>query len=150
MSKRIVFKSEEPKEINTDDLDKEFLESKLMDNFEKEYINNNLQKLLLGEIKVGDGKGNITTFKVISVNGDYIKLNMNINFVEGGNGFVYDYIPKNELWVDNDIESKDYAPILLHELYEAILIRDYNLEYEKAHKMANELEKQFRLGRLNK
>ena len=124
--------------LNLKNESSESLEEQII-KFEKEFILNSLQKLFLGELN---------GINVFSVNGDFVKFNYSMSFVEGGHYLVYNFIPEKEIWIDNDIESKDYAPILLHELNELIRMRDLNEDYETAHKNSNKIELNYRLKRM--
>jgi hypothetical protein len=108
----------------------------LFESFEQAYIADNLQKLFLGQI------GEISFY---TVNGDFVKRNAQMEFVEGGNWMVYPQtIPENEIWIDNDLNHQDYAPIALHEYIESWLMVNEKLEYEDAHEFANKMELQYR------
>ncbi|OGF25694.1 hypothetical protein A2303_06865 [Candidatus Falkowbacteria bacterium RIFOXYB2_FULL_47_14] len=73
------------------------------------------------------------------VRGRLIRNAINIEFSEGGHDLVYDFIPKNEVWIDNDIYSEERLPIILHELYERTLMME-GLKYLAAHRRASRLE----------
>ena len=88
-------------------------------------------------IKTVDG------FKVYTVSGERVKLK-HIEFVEGGNGYVYKWIPKNEIWIENVYSKKEQDAILLHELSEVKKMQK-GMNYEKAHNIANNIEKKYRI-----
>jgi hypothetical protein len=56
------------------------------------------------------------------VNGKLVRDLFFIDFVEGGHGYVYPFIPKNEIWIEEDVEHKEIKFILLHELHERNLM----------------------------
>ena len=84
-------------------------------------------------------------YKVYTVNGDYVKVNHSIEFVEGGNFKVYDFIPENEIWIDNKVDEKDFKFIILHEYVEVKQMLK-GLDYDSAHKIANEVELEHRVN----
>lgn len=84
--------------------------------------------------------GTIGGKTVYAVDGDEIKVKHTMDFVEGGNGMVYDFIPRDELWVDARIKSQDWPHIAFHEAVESLLMEEYGLGYDEAHARANALE----------
>lgn len=73
------------------------------------------------------------------VNGRLVRSVFDISFAEGGHDHVYEYVPEDEVWIDDDLQDKDRGYILLHELHERnLMIKGYS--YEKAHTEANRLE----------
>lgn len=77
------------------------------------------------------------------IRGKLVRNSLNISFTEGGHDLVYDFVPKNEVWIDNDIYSEERLPIILHELYERSLMAD-GLKYLAAHRRASRLEHEAR------
>ncbi|MFH1402524.1 MAG: hypothetical protein ABIG87_02765 [Patescibacteria group bacterium] len=77
------------------------------------------------------------------VYGRLVRSVFDVNFTEGGHDLVYNYVPKNEVWLDNDALDEERIYILLHELYERSLM-ERGLVYPEAHKKASELEWQAR------
>jgi len=73
------------------------------------------------------------------VNGRLVRSVFDIDFADGGHDHVYEYIPENEVWIDNDLQEKERGYILLHELHERNLMAKGST-YEKAHNEANRLE----------
>ncbi|MFH1175342.1 MAG: hypothetical protein V1698_01305 [bacterium] len=64
-----------------------------------------------------------------------------MNFTAGGHSAVYDFIPENEVWIDDDISPKERKFILIHELYERYLMKIKGWKsYDKAHAKASLLE----------
>ncbi len=98
-----------------------------------------LQKIELPQYQ--DGR-----VKVYLVNGEYVRNEMSkeypdaIEFTQGGHSQVYDYIPKNEVWIDKANSLLDRKATLLHELREFKIMSE-GKEYEDAHhEDANPLE----------
>lgn len=72
------------------------------------------------------------------VDGQYVRDNIFIDFVSGGNHERYNFVPSGEIWIDNDNED-EAGFILLHELIESSLMRG-GADYEMAHNAANASE----------
>lgn len=78
---------------------------------------------------------------VYIVDGDYIRSNINVDFVEGGNSEVYDYVPKDEIWVEEMKDRKEMWFNFQHEVYERALMKaDPKMDYNDAHDKAVERE----------
>jgi hypothetical protein len=56
------------------------------------------------------------------VDGELVRDLFFLNFVEGGHGYVYPFIPKDEVWIEESIDSRELKYILLHELHERNLM----------------------------
>ena len=64
---------------------------------------------------------------------------------EGGNGYRYPFIPKDEIWIDAvEVRSKDIAFVIYHEAFESRLMKA-GRDYDAAHKRANGVERELRL-----
>jgi len=85
-----------------------------LDQFAKDSIFGSIQKLFLGRFR---------DYDIYSVNGYAVKVLYNMDFVEAGNGYKWDFIPKNELWVDSNLDNMDYKYNLAHEYFEAEQIK---------------------------
>ncbi len=77
------------------------------------------------------------------VNGRLVRSCFYISFTEGGHDLVYKFIPKNEIWLDNDLLPKEIPYVFLHELYERGQMSQ-GLDYATAHKKASRREWQAR------
>ena len=84
---------------------------------------------------VEDGK-----IKVFLVNGRLVRDMYKTDFVLGGHGYVYPWVPNDEIWIDNIIDEEDVEFTILHELTELRLMRDQGISYEKAHTKASQAE----------
>ncbi|PJA63688.1 MAG: hypothetical protein CO160_02335 [Candidatus Portnoybacteria bacterium CG_4_9_14_3_um_filter_43_11] len=73
------------------------------------------------------------------VDGRLVRSAFDIGFTEGGHDLVYQYVPKNEVWIDDDVFAKERPYVLLHELYERSLMKS-GLTYLRAHRKASRLE----------
>jgi len=77
--------------------------------------------------------------KVWIVSGELVRDLFFLDFTEGGHGYVYSFIPKNEVWIDDDIEPDEIKFVLLHELHERNLMSK-GMKYDLAHKKSSEIE----------
>ena len=80
-----------------------------------------------------------TGLSVWIVNGRLVRSVFDIDFTAGGHEHVYEFVPQNEVWIDNDIEENERGYILLHELHERNLMAK-SWTYEKAHEESSKLE----------
>jgi len=82
------------------------------------------------------------------VDGEMVRDTYYEDFTEGGHGYVYNWIPKDEVWIDDDVSEEERPDVILHEVYERE--RMINGEpYEEAHKAALELELIVKSQRIN-
>lgn len=87
--------------------------------------------------------GRILEYKVYIVDGDLIKIHCNMDFVEGSNFRAADYVPGNQIWLDNNIDIHDWAFLLFHESVELLHMKT-GIPYNQAHDIANEFERKVR------
>ena len=73
------------------------------------------------------------------VNGRLVRSVFDIDFTEGGHDYVYEFVPQNEVWIDDAIEEKERGYVLLHELHERNLMAT-GWSYNKAHDESSRLE----------
>lgn len=73
------------------------------------------------------------------VNGRLVRSVFDIDFTEGGHDYVYEFVPENEVWIDDDIEEKERGYVLLHELHERNRMAS-GWPYNKAHAESSRLE----------
>jgi len=83
--------------------------------------------------KLGNG------ISVWVVNGRLVRSVFDIDFTEGGHDHVYEFVPKNEVWIDNDIEESERGYVLLHELHERNRMAG-GWPYSRAHDESSHLE----------
>jgi len=86
--------------------------------------------------------GSINNISIRLVDGDKIKKTKNMDFVEGGHDRAWDFIPKNEIWVDASMDNANILHIIYHEYIERYLMKTYNMAYDDAHDIANDKEKE--------
>jgi hypothetical protein len=77
--------------------------------------------------------------KVWIVDGESVRNLFFVDFTEGGHDKVYLFIPKNEIWIDDDLNSREVKFVLLHELHERNLMAK-GMEYDPAHESSSKAE----------
>ncbi len=89
--------------------------------------------------------GLIAELAIYLVDGEYIRDNLDIDFVNGGNEAVYpSYVPPGEIWIDDAQHAIDRTATALHELIERDLMLHHGMSYDAAHDAANGHERAFR------
>ncbi len=110
-------------------------------------------KLMKKEMQIKKNKGNVLKtvykspmkvygngrLKVWIVNGELVRDLFFLDFTEGGHDKVYSFVPKNEVWIDDDLEADERKFVLLHEVHERNLMSK-GMDYEKAHKSSSKIE----------
>ena len=73
------------------------------------------------------------------VSGRLVRSVFDVDFTAGGHDHVYEFVPENEVWIDDDIEEEERPYVLLHELHERNrMVKGW--PYSKAHAESSELE----------
>jgi hypothetical protein len=94
--------------------------------------------------------------KVWIVNGELVRDLFYTDFTEGGHGKVFQFIPEDEIWIDDDVSDRERKFVLLHEMHErnlmkkskgikikkgvVVLTKDYTKIYDSAHESASKIE----------
>jgi len=73
------------------------------------------------------------------VNGRLVRSVFDIDFTEGGHDYVYEFVPENEVWIDDAIMETERPYVLLHELHERNRMAG-GWPYHKAHDESSRLE----------
>jgi hypothetical protein len=73
------------------------------------------------------------------VNGRFVRSIFDIEFIGGGHEYIYDFIPENEVWIDDTITEVDRGYILLHELHEWNRMSG-GVPYNQSHSESSRLE----------
>ncbi len=84
-----------------------------------------------------------TPLSVWIVNGRLVRSVFDQDFTEGGHEHVYEYVPENELWIDDQITDAERPYVILHELHERNLM-EKGWDYDRAHEDSSRLEKHMR------
>lgn len=74
------------------------------------------------------------------VDGKMVRRYIDPKFVLGGHGYVYSYIPKKAVWIDNAQDKREVKYTLVHEVYERKLMMK-GMCYNSAHDYALAAEK---------
>ena len=80
-----------------------------------------------------------TSVNVLIVDGRLVRGIFNIDFTEGGHDYVYEFVPQNEVWIDNDLRESERPYVLLHELHERNLMAR-GWDYNRAHADSSKVE----------
>jgi len=67
--------------------------------------------------------------KIFLVRGWIVRSIFDHNFTAGGHDFVYDFIPKNEVWIDDALSPFERQFTLLHELHERLRMKKGEANY---------------------
>lgn len=78
-------------------------------------------------------------FSVWIVNGKIVRDIYFLDFTEGGHDKVYPFVPPDEIWIDDDLSTKEIYPVILHEIFERFLMV-LGLSYNFAHYRASTIE----------
>lgn len=73
------------------------------------------------------------------VDGRLVRSAFDIEFTEGGHEHVYEFVPHNEVWIDDDLQEDEVAYVLFHELHERNLMMK-GTDYDTAHAAASKKE----------
>jgi len=60
--------------------------------------------------------------KIYVVGGDLVRSLFNVDFTQGGHDKIYNFIPTDEVWIDDDLYKKEVPYVLVHELHERYLM----------------------------
>jgi len=77
---------------------------------------------------------------VYIVDGEAVRDFFDVSFVGGAHHYADNFIPKNEVWIDDSIHQSEIKFLLIHELHERNLMKSKNLSYLPAHKSATIVE----------
>ena len=73
------------------------------------------------------------------VSGRLVRSAFDIDFTEGGHDYVYEFVPENEVWIDDDVAEEERGYVLVHELHERNLMAR-GQPYSKAHADSSRIE----------
>jgi hypothetical protein len=77
------------------------------------------------------------------VQGRLVRSCYDVEFTEGGHDYVYEFVPQDEVWIDDDIHEDERGFVLFHELHERNLMVN-GMDYDTAHDAASRLERHYR------
>lgn len=78
------------------------------------------------------------------VDGSVVRRDLYPEFLYGGNGQRYRFIPPHEIWIDNAIAADEYGYTIAHELHERSRMAREGATYETAHTSALGVEQKLR------
>ena len=108
-----------------------YLNEKIKKPFDKKQELQKIHKKLLKKYS--------NNIKVWIVDGELVRDLFETDFTEGGHDLVYPFVPKNEIWIDDDLSEKELKFIILHESHERNLM-EKGWDYESAHKDSSKIE----------
>ena len=73
------------------------------------------------------------------VSGRLVRSVFDIDFTEGGHDYVYEFVPQNEVWIDDDVAENERGYVLLHELHERNRMAS-GWPYNRAHTESSRIE----------
>lgn len=91
-----------------------------------------------------DPRGDVHVRLVV---GNLVRCLYKTDYTEGGHGDVYRWVPRDEIWVEKDIDAAEIPYIVAHEYTELRLMRDKSLEYDRAHDICSQVEFALRRGK---
>lgn len=74
------------------------------------------------------------------VDAEKVRKKYKSDFMEGGHDFVYNWIPDNEIWIENGLNNHEIPFIVLHELVERNMMKDDKMKYDDAHIISSKIE----------
>lgn len=74
------------------------------------------------------------------VNGEEVRNHYRTEFIEGGHGYIYPWIPKGEIWIEDQVQESERPYILMHEFVEMIYMQYKKADYGSAHGAAAKVE----------
>ncbi|MDR3668080.1 MAG: hypothetical protein P4L35_14660 [Ignavibacteriaceae bacterium] len=86
-----------------------------------------------------------TPVSVWIVDGRLVRSVFDVDYTEGGHDYVYEFVPQNEVWIDNDLEESERPFVLLHELHERNLMAK-GWDYDRAHEDSSKIEYHCRMN----
>jgi hypothetical protein len=84
--------------------------------------------------------GNKDNYGIWIIDGNIVRQMLYKEFLYGGNEQRYLFVPKGEIWIDNDISSEEFDLTVAHELNERHLMAKFGWTYQAAHDSSLSLE----------
>jgi hypothetical protein len=88
-------------------------------------------------ITLPDTQGEV---EVWLVDGNLVRNDYKTDYTEGGHGYVYPWIPRPQIWIEDGVDHRELPFITTHEYLERRLMRDAGLEYDRAHEICSTVE----------
>lgn len=80
------------------------------------------------------------------IDGRLVRCFYKTDYTEGGHGYVYPWVPKRQIWVEEGIDAWELPFVVSHEYIELRLMRDVGLDYDRAHSICSKMEFELRKG----
>ncbi|MCX6735623.1 MAG: hypothetical protein NTZ13_00895 [Candidatus Parcubacteria bacterium] len=77
------------------------------------------------------------------IDGGIVRALYMVDYADGGHDLVYDFVPKNEIWIEEVLDENERKFILLHEMHERYLMSQ-GKDYHHAHEGATIIEAHYR------
>jgi hypothetical protein len=74
------------------------------------------------------------------IDGSLARTYYKTDYTEGGHGYVYRWVPHNEIWIEKDLHKDEFPFMVAHEYTELRLMRDKGIEYDRAHDISSRVE----------
>lgn len=74
------------------------------------------------------------------VDGNLVRSYYKTDYTEGGHGYVYPWVPRPEIWIEDGVDHREIPYIVCHEYLERRLMRDAGLGYDHAHDVCSSVE----------
>jgi hypothetical protein len=74
------------------------------------------------------------------IDGNLARSYYKTDYTEGGHGYVYPWVPRQEIWVEDGVDRREVPFIVSHEYLERRLMRDEELDYDTAHEICSKVE----------
>jgi len=85
--------------------------------------------------------------RVWLIDGNLARSYYKTDYTEGGHGFVYPWVPRPEIWIEDGVDRREVPFIVSHEYLERRLMRDAELDYDTAHESCSAVEFDLRKGK---
>jgi hypothetical protein len=83
--------------------------------------------------------------KVYLIDAEHVRTNIDIDYTMGGHGYIYpNYVPEDEVWIDDRMNELDINATTVHELDERKHMKMMDWTYSKAHEHASKKELEIR------
>jgi hypothetical protein len=85
--------------------------------------------------------------KVWLIDGNLARSYYKTDYTEGGHGYVYPWVPRAEIWIEDGVDRREVPFIVCHEYLERRLMRDEGIDYDTAHDICSKVEFDLRKAR---
>lgn len=83
--------------------------------------------------------------KIYLIDAEHVRTNIDIDYTMGGHGYIYpNYVPEDEVWIDDRMNDLDIKATTVHELDERRHMKTLDWTYSKAHEHASKKELEIR------